>query len=92
MAKLTCKDCGTELLKLSPPLSKRIGADGQPMTRAEAICLFVDSRGGRCLDCYTKQCEKELTALMARHRADPSIRTRPWPDFGGFWKPKPTTV
>ena len=82
--KLTCKDCGTELLKLSPPLNQRRGHDGQPMTRAEAIHLFVDTRGGRCTDCYLKHEKAEVSRVAALHRADPGIRTRPWPDFGGF--------
>lgn len=80
--KLTCKDCGTELLKLSPPLSERTGSDGQPMTRAEAIHLFVDARGGRCLACLEKHNRAETSRVMAFHRENPGLRKRPWPDFG----------
>lgn len=71
MAKLTCKDCSTELLKLSPPLSQRRGADGQPMTRAEAIHLFVDSRGGRCTDCFLKHRSEETSKLCRRKLLEP---------------------
>lgn len=84
MSKLTCKDCGTKLLKLTPPLSQRRGQDGQPMTRAEATHLFVDSRGGRCADCYLKHEKAEVSRVSALHRAGPSIRTRLRLDFGGL--------
>lgn len=71
--KLTCKDCKTELLKLTPPLSQRRGHDGQPMTRAEAIHLFVDTRGGRCTDCFLKREKAEVSRVAALHRADPGM-------------------
>lgn len=85
-SKLTCKDCGTGIM---PP--GRLGTDGQPMTRKQLIALFVEPKGGRCTECYLAHNKKETSELMARHRADPTIRTRPWPDFGGFWKPQPQT-
>lgn len=89
MTRPTCKDCGADLLaRLSPPFSKRRGADGQPMTKSEAIHLFVDTRGGRCTDCYLAHEKAEVSRVAAQHRADPTIRTRPWPDFGGIWQRK----
>ncbi len=47
-----CKCCKRPVV-LHPPLSKRIGADG-PMTRAEAMSIFHDNKGGMCSTCYVK--------------------------------------
>ncbi len=92
MSDTQCIDCGVDCLKqMNPPYSKRVSM-GVPMTRTEAKFLFYTSYGNRCLDCMKKHNELELSKLMARHRNDPSIRTRPWPDFGGVWKEKPMPV
>lgn len=72
MSGPTCKDCGTDLLKqLSPSFSKRRGHDGQPMTRAEAIHLFVDSRSGRCTDCYMTHQSEETSKLCRQKLIEP---------------------
>lgn len=84
-----CVDCGHDIIgNMSPPYSKRLGHDGEAMTRAAAISLFVTPRGGRCYDCYLTHDKAEVSRVSAQHRADPTIRTRPWPDFGGFWQRK----
>ena len=48
-----CKCCKHPVV-LHPPLSKRTGSNG-PMTRAEALSLFRDNKGGMCSSCYVKQ-------------------------------------
>ena len=80
-----CIDCGFDIIKgMRPPRTARLGLDGGVMTKAEASHLFVDSRGGRCADCYLKHEKAEVSRVAALHRADPGIRTRLWSDFGGF--------
>jgi hypothetical protein len=36
------------------------------MTRAEALCIFRDGKGGRCTECYLAYQRKETSALMER--------------------------
>lgn len=65
-----CLDCGREL-SLSPPLAKRRGHDGRPMSRADALHLFVDSRGGRCVDCCLKRRSEETSKLCRQKLREP---------------------
>lgn len=59
-----CVDCGKDIIKaLHPPYTQRT-AGGRAMTRAEAIFLFVDARGGRCTDCYLKKQSASTKRLM----------------------------
>lgn len=50
-ALYTCKSC-LRPQELVPPLSRRTGPDGQPMTKAHALSIFRDGKGGMCTDCY----------------------------------------
>ncbi len=68
--KLTCPDCGRELLK-NFSLAGRKNQDGKPMTRADAIRLFVDSRGGRCTDCHLAHQREETSKLCRRKLLEP---------------------
>jgi RNase P subunit RPR2 len=52
-ALFTCKKCNKPVI-LNPPLSKRIGSDGAPMSKADALSIFKDGKGGMCSDCYIK--------------------------------------
>jgi len=40
----TCLDCKSPV-HLNPPLSRRIGQNGIPMTKDEALCIFRDDKG-----------------------------------------------
>lgn len=72
-----CITCGTPV-GLNPPLSQRIGNDGKAMTKAEALSLFRDSKGGRCTDCYIQ------------HRDHgPVPERRKWPSLCFPDKPNP---
>lgn len=59
----TCLDCERPV-HLDPPLSRRVGQDGTPMTREEALCIF---RGGRCTKCYLAKRSRESEELMRKH-------------------------
>ncbi len=63
--KLQCKRCGCELLNFS--LAGRTNQDGRPMTKADAIHLFVDPLGGRCTDCYLAH-QREETSKLCRKK------------------------
>lgn len=65
----TCSECKTDVV-LVPPLSQRKGADGQAMTREEALSIFRDGRGGKCTDCYLTQRSGESVDLMRKIGAE----------------------
>lgn len=65
--KLTCTGCGCEVFKLS----HRRGHDGQPMTLADVIHLFVDARGGRCAECYLAYQREETSKLCRQKLLEP---------------------
>lgn len=71
--KLKCRDCSVELLRGVLP---REISWGVQMTKEQAKSLFVDSCGGRCLDCYFRHCQREVSALMARIRAKEELKPR----------------
>lgn len=77
VALYTCST-GRRPVVLNPPLSHRIGADGQAMKRAEALSLFRDSKGGRCADCY-----------LAHRDQRPLPVRRSWPSLAFPDKPSP---
>jgi hypothetical protein len=66
-ALYTCKSC-LNPQELVPPLSRRTGPDGQPMTKAHALFLFCHD--GECVDCY----------LQRRDHGPPPVR-RTWPSL-----------
>lgn len=70
MSDSCCKDCGVDIVRRLN-LSRRRGHDGQPMTKAEAIHLFVDSRGGRCTDCCLKHQAAEVRELVRKAPVSP---------------------
>lgn len=61
-----CLDC-KKPVQLYPPLSRRTGADGQPMTKAEALSIFRGGRGGRCTACFLTKRSRESEELMRKH-------------------------
>ena len=65
-ALYTCITCHKPQ-ELVPPLSRRTGSDGHPMTKAEALTIFRDGKGGMCADCY----------LAHRDHSTPTVR-RTW--------------
>ncbi len=62
----TCLDCKSPV-HLNPPLSRRIGQNGIPMTKDEALCIFRDDKGGRCTKCYLAKRSRESEELMRKH-------------------------
>jgi len=61
----TCSKCHKPV-KLSPPLSARRGADGGPMTKAEALHLFRDNKAGMCGPCYVEHRNEGTRELIQR--------------------------
>lgn len=59
-----CVECG-KAITLSPPLNQRQMSWGVPMTRADAMFLFVEGKAGRCTECYVAYRGRPSTAARA---------------------------